>query len=135
MDDILLNINIIIKFITFSEKYMKLIPASVTRKFSQEIFCREIAAMSSRKKPIIKKEVLPNELCSLLHYFNENDHVSDIKLIRQKLLNWFHANKRELPWRTIAARTDIEDDIKGYSVWVSEIMLQQTQVATVIGNF
>ena len=90
--------------------------------------------MSTRKKLNIKKEVLPNELCSLLHIFNENDNISDIKLIRQKLLNWFHANKRKLPWRTIASRTDIEDDIKGYSVWVSEIMLQQTQVTTVIGN-
>jgi A/G-specific adenine glycosylase len=39
------------------------------------------------------------------------------------LLNWFVANARDLPWR----RTR-----DPYAIWVSEIMLQQTQVKTVI---
>ena len=39
------------------------------------------------------------------------------------LLRWFAANARDLPWR----RTR-----DPYAVWVSEIMLQQTQVKTVI---
>lgn len=39
------------------------------------------------------------------------------------LFDWFNENKRDLPWRK--NRTF-------YRVWVSEIMLQQTQVATVI---
>ena len=39
------------------------------------------------------------------------------------LLDWFSANARDLPWR----RTR-----DPYSIWVSEIMLQQTQVKTVI---
>ena len=39
------------------------------------------------------------------------------------LLDWFAANARDLPWR----RTH-----DPYAVWVSEIMLQQTQVKTVI---
>lgn len=43
--------------------------------------------------------------------------------IRQKLLDWFHENRRDLPWRY---------DRDPYKVWVSEIMLQQTQVDTVI---
>lgn len=38
------------------------------------------------------------------------------------LLAWFAAHKRELPWR---------DELDLYRVWVSEIMLQQTQVETV----
>lgn len=38
------------------------------------------------------------------------------------LLTWFAAHKRELPWR---------DELDLYRVWVSEIMLQQTQVETV----
>jgi len=46
--------------------------------------------------------------------------------IQQALLRWFRANARDLPWRT--NRTP-------YAVWVSEIMLQQTQVATVIDYF
>ena len=49
-----------------------------------------------------------------------------IKTIRRNLLRWFHANARDLPWR----RTN-----DPYAVWVSEIMLQQTQVATVIDYF
>ena len=42
------------------------------------------------------------------------------------LLNWYQENARVLPWRT---------DHTPYRVWVSEIMLQQTRVAAVIGYF
>ncbi len=45
------------------------------------------------------------------------------KRIQAKLLRWFKQNKRDLPWR----RTK-----DPYAIWVSEIMLQQTQVNTVI---
>lgn len=40
------------------------------------------------------------------------------------LLNWYAKHKRDLPWRR-----DAHDP---YRVWISEIMLQQTQVVTVI---
>jgi A/G-specific adenine glycosylase len=43
--------------------------------------------------------------------------------LRRRLIEWFDANARDLPWRI---------DPTPYRVWVSEIMLQQTQVATVI---
>jgi A/G-specific adenine glycosylase len=43
--------------------------------------------------------------------------------IQKKILQWYKKNKRDLPWRKT---TD------PYAIWVSEIMLQQTQVATVI---
>ncbi|MCX6907673.1 MAG: A/G-specific adenine glycosylase, partial [Verrucomicrobia bacterium] len=46
--------------------------------------------------------------------------------IQKQLLRWFDRHARRLPWRSAAARRD------PYRVWVSEIMLQQTQVATVI---
>src|SRR5213592_2833089 len=39
------------------------------------------------------------------------------------LLNWFKQNARDLPWR----RTR-----DPYAIWISEVMLQQTQVKTVI---
>lgn len=42
--------------------------------------------------------------------------------VRRRLLPWFEANRRAMPWRT--RRTP-------YRVWVSEIMLQQTRVDTV----
>jgi A/G-specific adenine glycosylase len=44
-------------------------------------------------------------------------------VIRNKLLRWFEKNGRDLPWRKTR---------DPYAIWVSEIMLQQTQVATVI---
>jgi A/G-specific adenine glycosylase len=46
-----------------------------------------------------------------------------METIAQKLLKWFQANKRSLPWR----KTN-----DPYAIWVSEVMLQQTQVNTVI---
>ena len=44
---------------------------------------------------------------------------------QKRLLTWFAANKRSLPWRTEGQRDP-------YSVVVSEVMLQQTQVTTVL---
>src|ERR1041384_8245459 len=46
-----------------------------------------------------------------------------LKRLVPALLNWFSLNARDLPWR----RTR-----DPYAIWVSEIMLQQTQVKTVI---
>ena len=43
--------------------------------------------------------------------------------IQTRLLRWFEKNGRDLPWRKTR---------DPYAIWVSEIMLQQTQVATVI---
>lgn len=40
-----------------------------------------------------------------------------------RVLSWYGKNRRELPWR---------DNPDPYHIWVSEIMLQQTQVRTVI---
>jgi A/G-specific adenine glycosylase len=48
---------------------------------------------------------------------------SKLQKLISLLLDWFTANARDLPWR----RTR-----EPYAVWVSEIMLQQTQVKTVI---
>ncbi|MEP6972717.1 MAG: A/G-specific adenine glycosylase, partial [Actinomycetota bacterium] len=46
---------------------------------------------------------------------------------QEGLLDWFRANGPAFPWRRF------EDD--PYAVLVSEIMLQQTQVARVVGAF
>ena len=43
--------------------------------------------------------------------------------IQSKILTWFRENKRQLPWR---------GETNWYYIWISEIMLQQTQVETVI---
>ena len=46
--------------------------------------------------------------------------------IHKRLLFWYDSRTREMPWR---------DHPDPYAVWVSEIMLQQTQVETVKGYF
>ena len=46
----------------------------------------------------------------------------EIILFRKNLLAWFEAHRRQLPWR------ETEDP---YCIWVSEVMLQQTQVKKV----
>lgn len=48
------------------------------------------------------------------------------KAFQTALIEWFKLNQRQLPWR---------EDQDPYKVWVSEIMLQQTQVDTVIPYF
>lgn len=49
-----------------------------------------------------------------------------IEFLVSALLKWYSANARDLPWRREPFRND------PYCVYVSEIMLQQTQVKTVI---
>lgn len=44
-------------------------------------------------------------------------------MVRRKLLAWYELNGRKLPWR---------ETKNPYQIWLSEIMLQQTQVSTVI---
>lgn len=45
------------------------------------------------------------------------------KPFQNDLITWFYENKRDLPWR---------QTIDPYYIWISEIMLQQTKVDTVI---
>jgi A/G-specific adenine glycosylase len=46
-----------------------------------------------------------------------------IRIFRSKLLRWYSRHKRVLPWRT---------NPTPYRVWISEIMLQQTQTRSVL---
>lgn len=54
---------------------------------------------------------------------NEMKVLQDITM---PLLDWYRENARVLPWRS---------EPTPYRVWISEIMLQQTRVAAVIGYF
>lgn len=47
-------------------------------------------------------------------------------LLRWRLLDWYRAHRRDLPWRRSS---------DSYAIWVSEIMLQQTRVAVVVERF
>ena len=52
------------------------------------------------------------------------------QLLTKKILNWYDLNKRSLPWRK-----NVIPHKKQYYTLVSEFMLQQTQVVTVIPYF
>jgi A/G-specific adenine glycosylase len=51
---------------------------------------------------------------------------TELKLLRKRLLKWYRANQRDLPWRRSR---------NPYHIWVSEVMLQQTQVNTVLSYY
>jgi len=48
---------------------------------------------------------------------------ADIQSLRGRLTDWYRVNRRSLPWRETG---------DPYAIWVSEVMLQQTQVRTVV---
>jgi A/G-specific adenine glycosylase len=56
--------------------------------------------------------------------------VLPVEAIRSDLLHWYSVHRRRLPWR--AEPTELPDP---YHTLVSEAMLQQTQVATVVDYF
>ncbi|MBO9622185.1 MAG: A/G-specific adenine glycosylase [Sphingomonas sp.] len=53
------------------------------------------------------------------------------RAIAAPLLHWYDAHARDLPWRARPGANAPEP----YRVWLSEVMLQQTQVASVIPYF
>lgn len=77
------------------------------------------ASVSKTDSPamVTKVRILP------LPVFGKSMHV---KINIQKLRKWFLNHRRELPWR---------ENPDPYAVWVSEVMLQQTQVSVVIPYF
>ncbi|NXS63921.1 MUTYH glycosylase, partial [Brachypteracias leptosomus] len=80
---------------------------------------------SSRRGPPVPAPPPPQ------HLFSDT---AEIEALRGSLLAWYDKCKRDLPWRTLAA-TEPDADRRAYAVWVSEVMLQQTQVATVIDYY
>lgn len=53
-------------------------------------------------------------------------HDSEVETFRRSLLDWYETHRRELPWR---------GDVSPYEHWVAEVMLQQTQVSTVVDYY
>src|SRR5215469_1337807 len=57
--------------------------------------------------------------------FAPPDHLDPV-VFRRRLVSWYRAHARALPWRGTS---------DPYKIWVSEVMLQQTRVAAVIEHF
>ncbi|MGI9508965.1 MAG: A/G-specific adenine glycosylase [Geminicoccaceae bacterium] len=60
----------------------------------------------------------------------QDDHREKATWLSASLLAWYDRHRRQLPWRAEAGMT-----VDPYRVLVSELMLQQTTVATVNGRF
>lgn len=54
---------------------------------------------------------------------SKHSSIEHIPKLQRHLIDWYQKYKRDLPWRKTK---------DPYAIWVSEVMLQQTQVATVI---
>ena len=76
-----------------------------------------------RVSPCLRASVLKS---SSYHDFVPLPDSAWFRAFRRRLGAWFDRHAKDLPWRR---RSD------AYAVWLSEIMLQQTQVATVCGYF
>ncbi len=86
----------------------------------------EVHALSARvlRDRIRLERALPVELGAPAEVAAPSDTTrGGIRKIRAPLLRWYDANRRDLPWR------DSDDP---YAIWISEAMLQQTRVETVI---
>jgi A/G-specific adenine glycosylase len=60
--------------------------------------------------------------------------IAGAAVFAEKLLPWFDVHRRDLPWR-VPRDAPLGDRPAAYGVLISEAMLQQTQVATVIPYF
>jgi A/G-specific adenine glycosylase len=79
-----------------------------------------------RRRSAKKARRQPDPRSSILHPPSSILNSPSSILHPRSLLRWFAAQQRDLPWRR---------DRDPYRIWVSEVMLQQTQVATVVPYF
>jgi A/G-specific adenine glycosylase len=63
-----------------------------------------------------------SEKCENTRHMNPQFRGRSLHDFQTRLLTWFHAHQRDLPWRSSR---------DPYRIWVAEIMLQQTRIATV----
>lgn len=102
--------------------------------------------MEDLKEPKGKRAAQPRKKRKLIS--KDDEGISDIEdifsdqethKIRESLLEWYDHNQRDLPWRTKETNPlqaeDEDKEKRAYGVWVSEVMLQQTRVQTVIDYY
>lgn len=57
---------------------------------------------------------------------------AELERFQEALLAWYAANRRLLPWRGDSIGNQPSPPVTPYGIWISEIMLQQTRVETVV---
>lgn len=83
------------------------------------------AGPARQQKALLQASVSP------YHLFRD---VAKVTALQESLLDWYDRKKRDLPWRRLV-EDEVDLDRRAYAVWVAEVMLQQTQVATVINYY
>ncbi|KAJ0972946.1 hypothetical protein J5N97_020905 [Dioscorea zingiberensis] len=79
-------------------------------------------------KPSAFRSVEAPEVGDIEDFSSDN-----VLLMRSSLLRWYDDHQRVLPWRARSrGNGEEEEEDHAYAVWVSEVMLQQTRVQTVI---
>ncbi|RDY06663.1 Adenine DNA glycosylase, partial [Mucuna pruriens] len=87
---------------------------------------RSVVGASKKPQPLVEVE----DIEDALSFSKDETHK-----LRVALLEWYDLNRRELPWRTSEEENEEEVQRRAYGVWVSEVMLQQTRVQTVIAYY
>ncbi|KAE8713100.1 A/G-specific adenine DNA glycosylase [Hibiscus syriacus] len=121
--------------------------SSSSRAHFNEIDINLISNLSMAKNNKGRNTKIPKsikqeeEIADMEDLFSEGD----TRKIRASLLDWYDENQRDLPWRRRATtkygngkdvkEEEEEDEKRAYEFWVSEVMLQQTRVQAVIGNY
>ncbi|XP_068262146.1 adenine DNA glycosylase isoform X2 [Nyctibius grandis] len=95
---------------------------------------RAVPAAGQSRKGASPRRGAPAPAPALALAYHLFSDPAEAEALRGSLLAWYDKCKRDLPWRTLAT-TEPDADRRAYAVWVSEIMLQQTQVATVIDYY
>ncbi|GAA5826449.1 hypothetical protein JCM11251_002375 [Rhodosporidiobolus azoricus] len=118
---------------TFSERPH---PASYHTFLSSPFYPSVTRTSSSADEPPAKRKKKDAEP-ALPPLLNEGKAAIEASVVQRKLLEWYdeRKEKRGMPWRKEVRLEEMsreEKSQRAYEVWVSEIMLQQTQVATVI---
>jgi A/G-specific adenine glycosylase len=109
-------------------KTSKIRPKTAPKKKTKTNECFPIESESQQSQILVTSP--PHD--SSLHIIN----ASTSSTMQSSLLEWFDKvrDSRGMPWRKPfdASLNSEQRTQRAYEVWVSEIMLQQTQVATVI---
>lgn len=89
---------------------------------------RRTVGASKKPQPLVEVE----DIEDAMSFSKDETHK-----LRLSLLNWYDLNRRDLPWRSHEEKQEEEEEVerRAYGVWVSEIMLQQTRVQTVIAYY
>ncbi|KAF3321759.1 A/G-specific adenine DNA glycosylase [Carex littledalei] len=106
-----------------------------TRLTSKRIPTATLPSQPVPKKTQNHKRLSQTKTRDIEDYFSQDED----NCVRAHLLRWYDHNQRELPWRRKhGGAWDDDGDAKekrAYEVWVSEVMLQQTRVSSVVAYY